>query len=360
MSSVPTRHARFALLLGLCVGSFAQDSDASLRRRFESLLQASFPSTRCPGLSVAVARGNRIVFSGSAGLADIEQNVAMTADRAHRLASLSKPITGTIVMDLVEQGKVTLDSNVRQYLPELPPAYDGVTLRRLLDHQSGVRGYTDPLAIAFSVTHFPTSRDAMKSFLSIPLAFEPGTKLEYSSLSFTVAAAVLEAVTGRSFQDLSADFFTRHNIGGFFLDDPLAIVPKRVRGYLVDPKSSITLNDGRVVKRDYLAGTSGAITNARFYDISNRYAAGGFISSAADLLQFTIAVATGKILKPETVQSMWTAQSLPSGRQDPIWDRLGRFGLQGKSHGRNEWIRAVDYDVSPLLPSNRRRRRAVV
>ena len=66
--------------------------------------------------------------------------------------------------------------------------------------------------------------------------FEPGTKVEYSSLSFTVLGAAAEAVTGRSFQKLSADFFSKHGISGFSLDDPLAIVPKRVRGYLVDPK----------------------------------------------------------------------------------------------------------------------------
>ena len=177
MSSVPPRHARFALLLGLCVGSFAQDSDASLRPKIREPSAGEFPRDPVPRIIGGRGVGNRIVFSGSAGLADIEQNVAMTADRAHRLASLSKPITGTIVMDLVEQRKVKLDTNVRQYLPELPPAYDGVTLRRLLDHQSGVRGYTDPLAIAFSVTHFPTSRDAMKSFLSIPLALSPGPNL---------------------------------------------------------------------------------------------------------------------------------------------------------------------------------------
>lgn len=90
-------------------------------------------------------------------------------------------------------------------------------------------------------------------------------------------------------------------------------MPKRVRGYLVDSNSKIEFNDGRVVTRDYLAGTIGEITNARFYDISNRYAAGGFDSSAEDLLRLVVAVASGRVLKPETVTKMWTPQSTSDG-----------------------------------------------
>jgi CubicO group peptidase (beta-lactamase class C family) len=142
--------------------------------------------------------------------------------------------------------------------------------------------------VAFSVTHYPTSRDALKTFMGLPLGFKPGTKVEYPSLSFTVAGAAAEAVTGRSFQQLSTDFFLRNGISGISLDDPLAIVPKRVHGYLVDPNSKIEFNDGRVVNRDYLAGSVNAVTNARFYDISNRYPAGGFDSSADDLMRFVI------------------------------------------------------------------------
>jgi len=89
-----------------------------------------------------------------------------------------------------------------------------------------------------------------------------------------VLGAAAEAVTDRSFQQLSADFFTKYGISGFALDDPFAIVPKRVRGYLVDRDSKIEFNDCRVMTREYLNGTNGEITNDRFYDISNRYPAG--------------------------------------------------------------------------------------
>lgn len=143
-------------------------------------------------------------LSSAQGMADLEQRLPLKNDSAHRLASLSKPITGTIIMDLASQGKLELDAPVKRYLPELPESYLEVTLRYLLDHQPGVRGYDKPMDVAFSVAHYPTSRDVLKTFTGFPLMFKPGTKIEYASLSFTVAGAAAESVTGHSFQQLSS------------------------------------------------------------------------------------------------------------------------------------------------------------
>jgi len=300
-------------LLPLCTWAQTQGKEVSLPERLESLVNDRLEATRCPGLSVAVASHNQIVFSAALGKADIEQDVPLTTASVQRLASVSKPITGTIIMDLVEQGKLSLDASVRQYLPELPAFYQSVTLRELLSHQSGVRGYADEENVLFSTVRYATSRDALKVMMTYPLAFTPGTKVEYSSLAFTVLGAASESVTGRSFQQLSMDFFSKHGIRGFALDDPYAIVPRRVHGYLVDGTLNLQFNDGRVAGRDYLKGTTGEITNAHYYDISNRYPAGGFDASAEDLLRFVIAVGSGKILKPDTVEAMWTGQRTSDG-----------------------------------------------
>jgi CubicO group peptidase (beta-lactamase class C family) len=162
------------LLLSLCTWAQTQNDQVSLPQHLESLVNDRFEATRCPGLSVAVASHNQIVFSKALGKADIEQGVPLTTASVQRLASLSKPITGTIIMDLVEQGKLALDVSVRQYLPELPAFYQSVTLRELLSHQSGVRGYADEESVLFSTIHYATSRDALKAMMTYPLAFTPG------------------------------------------------------------------------------------------------------------------------------------------------------------------------------------------
>ncbi len=324
------RHARRAVsfwcfLLLLYGTTPAQENPAP--QRLEKLTASRFQSTQCPGLSVTVASNNEQIFLESLGTADLEQSVPMSNDSVQRLASLSKPITGTIIMDLVEQHKLELDSSVRQYLPELPSAYQRVTLRFLLDHQSGVQGYVDPAQVAFSNMHYAATRDAIKLFMASPLKFEPGTKTEYSSFGFALLGAAAESATGNSFQGLSAEFFRKHSLSGFYIDDPLSLVPKRVRGYLVDPNSKIVFNTGQVMTREYMAGDAAGVTNARAYDISNRYPAGGFDASAQDLLTFVLALATGKVLKPETVNSMWTAQTTADGTQTA-------FGL---GWGVSEW-----------------------
>jgi CubicO group peptidase (beta-lactamase class C family) len=142
-------------LLPLCTWAQTQSKEVSLPERLETLVNDRFEATRCPGLSVAVAFHNQIVFSKALGEADIEQDVPLTTASVQRLASVSKPITGTIIMDLVEQGKLSLDASVRQYLPELPAFYQSVTLRELLSHQSGIRDDVDEENVLFSMSTTP-------------------------------------------------------------------------------------------------------------------------------------------------------------------------------------------------------------
>jgi D-alanyl-D-alanine carboxypeptidase len=83
--------------------------------------------------------------------------------------------------------------------------------------------------------------------------------------------------------------------------------------------------------RDYLAGTEGPITNAKAYDISNRYPAGGFDASAEDLLRFTIVMGTGKILQPEAVRELWSAQTIAGGKKSSFGIGWGVSQRKGKS-----------------------------
>ena len=318
---------RFILLFILCMNCgpvLAQErsDDLSLSARLQSLISTRHQSTGCPGLSVAVASRNKIIFSQAFGFADLEQGVRLTTRNMHRVASLSKPVTGTIIMELVQQKRLSVDTSIRRYLPELPEAYQGVTIRHLLTHQSGARGYRNVEDVAFSVTHYKTTREAIKAFADDPLLFAPGSKTEYSSYGFALLGAAAEAVTGRTFQELSADFFLRHGIRGFSLDDPLVLVSNRVRGYRIDDK--------------------GKPWNARVYDISIRYPSGGFVASAEDYLRFVILVSSGQVVASDTVQVMWAAQKLSDGSAAP-------FGL-GWGVGELRGVRMVGHNG--LLPGS--------
>jgi CubicO group peptidase (beta-lactamase class C family) len=282
-----------AVLLNLVTLLRAQDETSTVASQFDRIVDAAFNAARCPGLSVAVSTNNVIIYSKALGFADIEQNVPLRKDSAQRLASLSKPVTGTIIMDLVQSARLSLDTPVKSYLAELPAAYAKVTLRHLLSHQAGVRDYRD-LAEVFSMIHYRTSRDALRAFMNDPLLFEAGTQTAYSTFGFTVVGAVAEAATRKTFQEISKEFFRRYSIQGFDLDDPQAIVTKRVRGYFVNK--------------------DGEITNTRAYDASNKYPGGGFTASAQDYLRFVIAVASGRVLQPETLRQAWARQKTSDGK----------------------------------------------
>lgn len=275
----------------------AQQDDVEVVSRLNSIAETGFKDTRCPGLSIAISTRNTIIYSKAFGSADIEQTVALTTQSAHRLASLSKLVTATIIMDLVQSGRMRLDMPIKTYLTDLPSTYDGVTIRHLLTHQAGIRGYRD-IEEVFSTVHYATSRDAIKAFVKDPLLFAPGTKTEYSTFGFTLLGAVAEAATGQTFQDIAKSFFRRYGISGFDIDDPLAIVPHRVRGYSIEK--------------------DGTLRNARAYDASNKYPAGGFTASAASYLRFLIAVGSGQVLKPEILKQTWTPQKTVDGTGSPF------------------------------------------
>jgi CubicO group peptidase (beta-lactamase class C family) len=287
----------------------AQGETAAIATRLDRIVDAAFKATRCPGLSVAVSTNNVILYSRALGFADIEQNVSLRTDSVHRLASLSKPVTGTIIMDLVQSGRLKLDTPVKTYLADLPAAYGSVTLRHLLSHQAGVRGYRDDAEV-FSTVRYRTSRDAIRAFVNDPLLFAAGAQTAYSTFGFTMVGAVAEAATQQTFQEISRDFFRRFGIRGFDLDDSQALVPGRVRGYFVRKE--------------------GEIANTRAYDASNKYPGGGFTASAEDYLRFVIAVGSGRVLQPEALRQTWTRQKTSDRMESPFGLGWGVSQLEGR------------------------------
>ena len=176
-----------ALILFAAALVQAQTNSPANPTRLASIANDLFVASRCPGLSFAVAQNDVVIYSGAFGFADVEQRLPLRTDSAHRLASLSKPVTGTIIMDLVQSDRLKLDIPIKTYIPDLPATYDRVTVRHLLTHQAGVRDYRKDDEV-FNVVHYATSRDAIKAFVNDPLLFEPGTKMSYSILATRCSA----------------------------------------------------------------------------------------------------------------------------------------------------------------------------
>lgn len=248
-----------------------------------------------PGLSVAVALGGKVVWSNGYGYADIENHVPAKATTVYRTASIGKMITATAAMQLVEQGKLDLDADIRRYCPAFPAKPWPITTRELLGHLSGIRHYGGPHdeEEQFSTKHYKSVVEAMGVFKDDPLQFEPGTNYLYSSYGYVVVGCVIEGASGQSFLGYMHDhIFAPAQMSHTRDDDPAAIIPDRAAGYIK---------------------VNGRIQNARKVDMSNRLPAGGYATTVEDLGSFAAALLGGRLVRPATLQQMMIPPRFKNG-----------------------------------------------
>ena len=151
-----------------------------------------------PGASVLVLEGGDAVFQRSYGLADLEAGVTSSPTTNYRLASVSKQFTAASVLLLVEDGVLTLDDRVRHWLPTLPVASEGITLRHLLSHTSGLVDYEDLLPP--DQAHQIHDADVLRLLeREDRLYFPAGSDYRYSNSGYALLALVVERASGQRF-----------------------------------------------------------------------------------------------------------------------------------------------------------------
>lgn len=252
-------------------------------------------STEAPGVSIAASKDGRLVWSQGIGCADLEQEVPLTPISRLRIGSVSKPLTSALLGLLVEEGRLDLDAPVQTYVPDFPRKAWPITTRQLAGHLAGVRHYKP--GEFESREHYGTVREGLQIFENDPLLFEPGTKFSYSSYGWNLISAVLEGAAHESFLSMMRRrVFGPAGMAHTSADDPTAIVPDRGRFY--------TRTDD-----------TGAVVNAGYVDNSIKWAGGGFLSTAEDLVTFGNALLEGRLLQPDTLRLLWTSQKTADGKE---------------------------------------------
>jgi D-alanyl-D-alanine carboxypeptidase len=172
-----------------------------------------------PGAAAYVS-GPQGPWSHAAGVADLETGRELRPDDRFRIASITKPITALVVMQLVAEGKLALDDTVEQHLPELLPYGERITIRQLLNHTSGLWDTNDFSAAAIARVHDPALRAELETLAARvqadpttqfpsrrwielaawqPLEFAPGTDYSYSNVGYEVLGEIVERVTGSTY-----------------------------------------------------------------------------------------------------------------------------------------------------------------
>jgi serine beta-lactamase-like protein LACTB, mitochondrial len=271
-----------ALLLRSGNGKLQHDPRPEIKR----LISAAILKDKIRGLSAAVVSEGQILYSDVFGEADVENHVPVTANSLFRTASVAKPITAPAALALAAAGRLDLDAPIQDYCPAFPKKPWVITSRELLSHRGGIRHYKsetldDPEVS--SVHHYAKLSDAFVLFGEDPLVHQPGTAFLYSTFGYTVLGCVLEGAAGEPFPALMKQYvFAPADMPASTIDDARKIVPNRVRGYDI--------------------GSDGELENAPCIDSSDKYPAGGLLTTATDLAHFMQHLYSETLLPPRFVR----------------------------------------------------------
>ncbi len=308
---------RFLIALALAPAALsaqALPSTADAARVTDSLARAFLAAGGAPSVAIGVVRGTDTIALSAWGKADLEHDVPATAQTVYRIGSVTKQFTAAAVMQLVEQGKVKLGDSVAAYLPGLPAAWRGVTIRQLLNHTSGIPSYTSSPAWQrqWGVEMPPESLLAFT--VKDTMWFAPGSEWRYDNTGYVLLGMVIQKAAGRDWgSDLEARLLDPLDLEHTYNCTYEPVIPHRARGY---------------EKR----GSTGWANTAHIA-MSQPYAAGAMCSTVGDMVRWNRALHTGKVVSAASYRAMTT----PEGAAARDGHHYG-FGLERDSIGGWEMI----------------------
>jgi len=296
--------------------SIVEDDTPDLEALIDPLVEAAMEDGLTPGISVGVMQDGEIVVAKGYGLADVENDVPATEHTVYRIGSVTKQFTAAAIMLLVQEGKLDLGADITEFFPDYPTNGLSVTVEQLLNHTSGIKGYTEMQEFGEVMREDLTHDELIAIFSSAPFEFEPGERYQYSNSAFFLLGVIIEQLTEQSY----ADFVRDRLFAPLGMEDShylynTPIIPRRAEGY---------------------AEADGELVNDAYLSMHLPYAAGSLGSSALDLLLWQKALTGGKAVNPESYAAMTTPADLNDGSTHPYGYGLGMGNLDGHakvSHG---------------------------
>ena len=290
----------------------AAPTDAELADFARAALDESYPSDG-PGAAVLVRREGRTVLRAGFGLASLDLAVPIDPAHVFEIGSVTKQFTAAAILRLAEEGKLALADPITRLLPDLPAAYQAVTLEHLLTHTSGVASYTD----------FPEWRPRWREDMSLetlialfrdkPLEFVPGQSWKYSNSGYILLGAAIEKASGKSYEDyVEQELFAPLGMTSTRYGHQEEVVVGRAVGYAKNP-------DGWA--------------NAPYLSLTQPYAAGSLMSTVDDLARWSDALEAGKAVSARSRDLMFTPAVLAGGEHDGISTRYGLGNALGSVVG---------------------------
>ena len=276
--------------------------------QIDEFVRAAIHQRNIPGLSLAVVRDGQLIKAAGYGIANLESAAPATPETVYEIGSITKQFTAEAIMLLVEEGKLSLDDAVNKYLPNLPTAWQPLTLRQLLTHTSGLKDWESANLLSFRRDY--TSSEFIALLSAYPLDFTPSERWSYTNTAYPLLGMVIAHVSGQSYEEFVVDrIFRPLGLSATRFLHPQEIVPQRAGGY-VDEAGRLQKGEPR---RPGLLLPNG-----------------GILSSVLDLAKWERIFSTEQLLKRASLEQMQTPVRLNNGK--PFNCGFGLFMAEFHGH----------------------------
>jgi len=287
---------------------------ADLRARADAYLAATWPADR-PGAAVIVTEHGRTIYAAGRGLADVERHRPITPATVFRLGSITKQFTAAVILQLADEGRLSLDDPLSRFIPDYPQPGASATVRQLLSHMSGIQSYTGipGWMVEANINRPYTTAEMISVFRDRPSPSRPGERWAYNNSGYVLLGAIIERVTGMPWYEAVARRIARPlGLRTIRYGAAEEAVPLMAHGYTLSPE--------------------GAVRPADRIHMSVPHAAGALIGSVGDMARWAQALHHRRVVSAASYQQMTTPTRLPDGGTRP--NGYG-FGLvMGEMRGR--------------------------
>lgn len=286
----------------------------SMEAKIDSLLNEMFDSEG-PGAVFMVAKGGEPIYRKAFGMSNLELEVTMVPENVFQIGSMTKQFTAVGILMLAEEGKLSIEDDVRKYIPDFPVQGEKLTIQHLLNHTSGIKDFTKMRSIMSIARTDQSPKELVDFFKDEPVDFLPGEKFEYNNSGYVVLGHVMELVSGMSYEDF---------------------IEQRIFQKL-GMRNSRYASDRELVKmRAYGYHDRNGYTNKMWVSLTIPYASGSLMSTVDDLLIWQNALNTDVLMKQESLQKAFTPGALSNGETLTYgygWHLKDFDGVPVREHG---------------------------
>lgn len=272
--------------------------------RIDSIAQDRLKTGPVAGFSIGVMKGQDTILLKGYGKADLELDVPTPSHAVYEIGSVTKQFTGAAILQLRDAGKLSLDDNISKYLPDFPTQGNTITVRQLLNHTSGIRGYTEMASVRALMAQDLPRDTLVKLVRREKFDFPTGTALVYNNSAYFLAGLIIEKLSGMSYAEyVKKNLFDKAGMRDAAYCSEKTILKGKVKGYDV----SMEPVAGDTSKKQPVLRNKGLLVHTW------PYAAGSLCASVNDLLAWNRALHGGQVLPAASYADLIAPAKLNDG-----------------------------------------------